>query len=76
MTLAEFKAWLEGYRASFTDGVPNADQWAEIEKRIAKTKPLDASPTLYRDLPTTTYAPIWTRPASPTDPVPYWPVTC
>jgi hypothetical protein len=34
MTLSEFRAWLEGYSASFTDGTPNADQWAEIQRRI------------------------------------------
>lgn len=40
MTLAELKAWLEGYSASFVDGAPDADQWAEIQKRISAAQPL------------------------------------
>ncbi|APX70742.1 MULTISPECIES: hypothetical protein [unclassified Brucella] len=34
MTLNEFKAWLEGYSASFEDGAPNADQWAKIAEKL------------------------------------------
>lgn len=34
MTLAEFKAWLEGYSASFTDGVPSAEQWQVISRKL------------------------------------------
>lgn len=34
MTLNEFKAWLEGYSASFKDGTPNADQWVEVQRRL------------------------------------------
>ena len=44
MNLAEFKAWLEGYSASFRDGAPNAEQWAEIQKRIAQVQPLSFAP--------------------------------
>lgn len=43
MTLAEFKAWLEGYSASFKDGAPNAEQWAEIKRRLdAALRPYSA----------------------------------
>lgn len=35
MTLNEFKAWLEGYEASFADGVPDAKQYAEIKRRLS-----------------------------------------
>lgn len=44
MTLAEFKAWLEGYRASFVDGVPSAEQWVEVQKRIKDVVPLNFAP--------------------------------
>lgn len=40
MTLAEFKAWLEGYSASFKDGAPNAEQWAEIKRRMDAAQPI------------------------------------
>lgn len=39
MTLAEFKAWLDGYSASFTDGAPNAEQWAVISEKLAGVVP-------------------------------------
>ncbi|KAB2708321.1 hypothetical protein [Brucella intermedia] len=38
MTLNEFKAWLEGYSASFVDGAPNADQWAKINEKLGSVK--------------------------------------
>jgi hypothetical protein len=34
MTLGEFRAWLEGYSASFTDGAPNAAQWKTIAEKL------------------------------------------
>lgn len=34
MTLGEFMAWLEGYKASFHGGGPNVDQFVEIERRL------------------------------------------
>lgn len=40
MTLSEFKAWLEGYSASFKDGVPDAAQWAEVQAKLATVEPL------------------------------------
>lgn len=33
MTLAEFKAWLEGFTEAM-DGPPNADQWSKIQGKI------------------------------------------
>ena len=44
MNLAEFKAWLEGYSASFADGVPSKEQWAEVSKRLADVEPLTFAP--------------------------------
>lgn len=34
MTLSEFKAWLEGFGASFKDGVPSAEQWALVANKL------------------------------------------
>lgn len=34
MTLSEFKAWLDGYSESFSDGRPNADQWKKIQMKL------------------------------------------
>lgn len=34
MTMNEFKAWLEGYSASFRNGRPNEEQWGEIKRRL------------------------------------------
>lgn len=35
MTIAEFKAWLEGYEASF-DGAPSPEQFGEIKAKLAR----------------------------------------
>lgn len=35
MTLNEFKAFLEGYEASFVDGVPSAKQYVVIKEKLA-----------------------------------------
>lgn len=34
MTLAEFKAWLEGYESAI-GATPDAEQWAKIKERLA-----------------------------------------
>ena len=51
MTIAEFKAWLEGFAASI-DGAPDKEQWAEIKKKIVSLREpvinLPASPTPWR----------------------------
>ena len=36
MTIAEFKAWLEGYEASFVDGGrPDLSQWEAVKEKLA-----------------------------------------
>ena len=62
MTIGEFHAWLDGYSASFTDGVPNAEQWAKVLEKIADLTPLvlpaPAAPTLWPTaVPTLPYTP-------------------
>jgi len=44
MTMNEFKAWLDGYSASFTDDTPNPAQWAEIKKRMDRVAPAPLIP--------------------------------
>lgn len=39
MLINEFRAWLDGFSASFTDGVPNAEQWSKILERLATVQP-------------------------------------
>lgn len=46
MTLSEFKAWLEGYSEAFADGVPNADQWAKVQAKLADVKMVASSVTI------------------------------
>ncbi|MFC0245793.1 hypothetical protein ACFOLL_12755 [Falsochrobactrum ovis] len=52
MTLSEFKAWLEGFSASFSNGTPDDAQWDLIQKKLASvsyyTAPL---PTTLPKLP-------------------------
>ena len=60
MTLAEFKAWLEGYSASFKDGVPNAEQWTQVVNRLANVEPSNFAPSGPRPDDTMTYIrPYW-----------------
>lgn len=80
MTLAEFKAWLEGYSASFVDGAPNAEQWAEVQKRIKDVVPLNFAPYGPRPDDTMTYIRSYWVDAPTSAPSPGWPlgpvVTC
>ena len=46
MTLSEFKAWLEGFSEAFTDGIPNADQWAKVQAKLADVKIVASSVTI------------------------------
>lgn len=39
MTLGEFMAWLDGYKASFVSGGPTVAQFVEIEKRLKTIVP-------------------------------------
>lgn len=48
MSFSEFKAWLDGFSASFKDGAPDAGEWSVIQEKLAKVmiyKPSD-TPTL------------------------------
>lgn len=51
MTLPEFKAWLEGFSAGFSDGVPNADQWEEVQRRLSATQAVRLDFTPYGPRP-------------------------
>ena len=53
MTLNEFKAWLEGYEASF-DGAPDGLQWKKIKEKLETVTPIQAP------YPYTPNYPIWT----------------
>ena len=75
MNLSEFKAWLEGYSASFADGVPSKEQWAEIHKRLADLQALTFAP--YGPRPEDTMTKPWVTPLTPWNPLtgagaPYW----
>jgi hypothetical protein len=45
MTLAEFKAWLEGFSESFGEA-PSAEQWAKIKAKIASTEAFVSKPVV------------------------------
>lgn len=34
MSVNEFKAWLDGYIHSFTDGTPTKEQWDAIKEKV------------------------------------------
>lgn len=56
MTFNEFKAWLEGFEASFT-GAPTAAQWKTIKAKLEKvTAPVPAVPASKNVVPS-----IWPR---------------
>ena len=45
MTFNEFRAWLEGFEASFKQHGPDAEQWAAIKAKLASVSAvLPASP--------------------------------
>lgn len=47
MTLQEFKAWLEGFSASFENGAPNEAQWALIHKKLGSVvAPVASQPAI------------------------------
>lgn len=43
MTIAEFKAWLEGFEAAL-NGAPTEDQWATIKAKIAQLREVHIDP--------------------------------
>jgi hypothetical protein len=40
VTISEFRAWLEGYQASFTEA-PSAEQWQTIQAKLATVRTYD-----------------------------------
>ncbi len=57
MTLAEFKAWFEGYTESM-DSTPSEKQWTRIKARV---KEIDGTPVT-REIFVDRYWPTWPRP--------------
>lgn len=49
MTLAEFKAWLEGYSTSFAHDKPDLEQWITIKERLSQVRPYEAKFARSRD---------------------------
>lgn len=47
MTIAEFKAWLEGFEAAMGNA-PTEDQWATIKAKIAQLRETAGLPGGYR----------------------------
>lgn len=85
MNLSEFKAWLEGYSASFNDGVPTAEQWATVSEKLRNVQPLAFVPYAPRPDDTMTkqwdIRPYYVGDPPPTSAAPQWPcgipiVTC
>lgn len=64
MTLAEFKAWFEG----FTEGMeaaPDEDQWKRIKARVAEINGVTVTKTVFVDHYVDPYRRYWPS-------VPYW----
>lgn len=55
MTIAEFKAWLEGFEASFKyegrDSYPTPAQWAVIKEKLATVSAVNVSPGMSWTVP-------------------------
>lgn len=60
MTIAEFKAWLEGFEAAMS-GAPTPEQWAAIKAKIATVRG-DGQPKVTYRLPAGTPASPWREP--------------
>jgi len=56
MTLAEFKAWFEGYTEAMS-GAPNDSQWKRIQEKVAKIDGAPTTQTVFIDR----YRPYWER---------------
>lgn len=50
MNLSEFKAWLDGYEASFSTA-PNADRWAAIKAKLATVEALPSNSPFWSQRP-------------------------
>lgn len=62
MTIAEFKAWLEGFETALT-GAPTPEQWEAIKAKIAQLREPVSLPGGYRPykwLPDDRTAPLFT----------------
>jgi hypothetical protein len=72
MTIAEFRAWLEGYEASF-DGAPSPEQFATIKDKLSRVyaEPAHApAPYPWRVEPVLPYPQI--QPLNPHPGQPWW----
>ncbi|PDT47317.1 hypothetical protein CO661_14135 [Sinorhizobium fredii] len=58
MTLAEFKAWFEGFTEDM-DGAPNEKQWKRIKARVKDIDGVAITKTVFIDRYVTPYRPYW-----------------
>ena len=66
MTMAEFKAWFDGYSEAIGD-VPTPEQWERIKEKIASVYPV-VNPSPFAPMyPSTNPVPTFTGP---------WEITC
>lgn len=80
MTIAEFKAWLDGFKEGLGEA-PTPEQWAKVLEKVEKVRePVDlrpflAPPAVPAPSPLLPYGPVWvgdrTVPANPP-----WSTTC
>jgi hypothetical protein len=73
MSMAEFKAWLEGFSECFKTGAPNKAQWKRIEERLGAVS--IQQEIVYRDRPSW-WGPYWNenwKYSSPTTITPRFP---
>lgn len=58
MTLAEFKAWFEGFTEDM-DGAPSEKQWKRIKARVKEIDGVAITKTVFIDRYVTPYRPYW-----------------
>lgn len=56
MTLAEFKAWFEGF-TEYVEGVPNEKQWKRIKARVKEIDGVPVTKTVFVERYVTPYVP-------------------
>lgn len=62
MTLAEFKAWFEGFTESIEGkAAPTQKQWARIKAKVADINGTAVTQTIYLDRYVNPYRPYWDR---------------
>lgn len=64
MTLAEFKAWFDGFTESM-DGVPSEDQWSRIKARVREINGAPVTYPVFVDRYIEPYRRYWPS-------IPYW----